>query len=278
MVVSAPTRSAVADAEADAPPGHRVALRDGEELDRQVARAGRPGRCWAPACRRAADRRRRDRRSPTAPRARPARRPSCRTRVDDGAGRVVREVDDQALGLARRARQRLFDLGVSVAAGPGRDRDRLAAGDDDAVAVDRIAGVGRQHAVAGADDRQQQVGEPLLRADGDDRLAVGVEASGRSGARTSRRSPCAARASPATACSAGCRRRLRRLDRRSTAALGARAVGVAEAEVEDVVPLGAQPRLQLVDGREDVGRQRGEALEPCRVSKMGRPSRGRDTT
>jgi len=47
---------------------------------------------------------------------------------------------------------------------------------------------------------------------------------------------------------------------------GARAgaVGVAQAEVEDIVPFGAQARFDLVDGGEHVGWKRGQAREPIR--------------
>ena len=96
--------------------------------------------------------------------------------IDDGAGGVVRVVDDEPLRLAGRARQRRFDLAVGIAARTGRDGNRLAAGDDHAEAVDRITGVGRQDAVPLADERQQEVGEPFLRAEGDDRLGLGIEA------------------------------------------------------------------------------------------------------
>ena len=155
--------------------------------------------------------------------------------VDDGAGRVVREVDDQALGLARRARERLLDLGVSVAARAGRDRHRLAAGDDDAEAVDRIAGIGRQHAVARADDREQQVRQALLRAERDHRLAVGIEALAVAARVPVADRLAALRAARATACSAGCPGVCASSIRRSIGGARAGAVGVAEAEVEDVV-------------------------------------------
>ena len=260
MFVSAPDQLAVADAEADAPAGHRIALRHREELDGDVARAvdledarRRLSVVHQIRVREIGDHPQRF--------ALGQRDDLLEEReIDDGAGRVVREVHDQALGLARRARERLFDLGVRVAARSGRDRHRLAAGDADAEAVNRITGVGRQHAVAGADDRQQQVGEAFLRAQRDDRFAVGVEALS-----VFARVPVADRLArlrhPARGHVALVARRLRLLDQAFDRGARAGAVGIAEAEVVDVVARRAQPRLQLVDGREHVGRQRGEALE-----------------
>ena len=61
--------------------------------------------------------------------------------------------------------------------------------------------------------------------------------------------------------------------------LRAGAVGVAQAEVVDVVPFGAQPRLELVDRRQHVGRQcgeTGELIEP--LGGPGHGESGRDTT
>ena len=180
--------------------------------------------------------------------------------VDRRRGRVVREVDDQALGLARRARERGLDLLEVILAGADRDRHRLAAGDDHAEAVDRIAGVGREHAVARADQREQQVRQAFLGADGDHRLAIGIEALA------------VAALVPVADRAAGLGQPLRRhvalvagaarlVDQAVDHRMGARPVGVAEAEVEHVVALGAQLRLQLVDGREHVRRQRRQARE-----------------
>ena len=41
--------------------------------------------------------------------------------------------------------------------------------------VDRVGRVGREHDVAGRGDRLGEIGEPLLRAQSDDHLAVGIE-------------------------------------------------------------------------------------------------------
>jgi hypothetical protein len=126
--------------------------------------------------------------------------------------------------------------------------------------MNRVTGIGRQHAVTGPDDRQQQVGQAFLRAQRDDSFPVGVEALS-----VFARVPVADRLArfrhPARGHVALVARRLHLLDQAFDRRAGAGAVGIAEAEVVDVVARRAQPRLQLVDGREHIGRQRGEALE-----------------
>ncbi len=51
----------------------------------------------------------------------------------------------------------------------------VRSGDDRAVDMDGIAGVGHQHRVARVEDGQAQVGDALLGADGDDGLCFRVE-------------------------------------------------------------------------------------------------------
>ena len=203
MVASDPTSASIADAEPDPPAGHRIALRHGEELDRHLARARNledAGR-WA----------------------------AVEHQV--GVGQVGDHPDVLALrqrhDLLVKARSAVAEVGLwgkltinpfgrrgeraSAASislsGPCRghgDRHRLATRDDHAEAVNRVARVGGQHAVPRTDQRQQQMRQPFLGADGDDRLALRVEASVRSDAGTSRRWRHAPRAGPWTACSAGC--------------------------------------------------------------------------
>ena len=263
IVPSAPTSVAVADAEADPPARHRVALRHGEELDGQLARP----RHREDAGRRASvvDQIGVGEIGDHPERLALGQRHHLleERRLDDGARRVVREVDDQALRLARRAREGRFDLLERIEPGARRDRDRLAAGDDHAVAVDRVAGIGRQHAVARADDGQQEVREPLLGAQRDDRLRLRIERLP-----VTALVPVADRLAhlghPARRHVALVAGALRLGDQPLDGGLRARPVGVAEAEVEDVVPFGAQARLQLVDGRQDVRGKRGQARELVR--------------
>ena len=130
--------------------------------------------------------------------------------------------------------------------GPAGHRQRLAARDDHPEAVNGIAGVGRQNTVTWRHQRQQQVRDPLLRADGHDRLRFGIE-----------RLPVSSLV-PVTDGLAGLRQALRRhvaLAARP-AGLGdqpvhcrgrAGAVGIAQTEIVNVVTLRAQSRLEFVD-------------------------------
>ena len=264
MVVRLPTSSAIADAEADAPAWHRVALRDGEELDRHIARA-----------RHLEDARRRVHVVEAQVGVRqvgddpqllaPGQRHDLLVEAHVGGGRrgVVREVHHQPDGGARRSGERALDLGVVVQLGTARDRNGLTARDDHAESMDRVAGIGRQDAVARADERQQQVGEPFLRADGHHRLAVWVERLSEAAAvpvadrltrfEQSLRRHVALAARPA---------RLR--DQALHGGGGAGAVGVTETEVEDVVSFGAQAGLELVDSGEHVRGKRGESSTASR--------------
>ena len=75
---------------------------------------------------------------------------------------------------------------------------------------------------------------------------------------------------------AGC---LRLLDQALDGGARAGAVRVAETEVVDVVARRAKPRLQLVDGGQHVGRQRGQAFESIvGFGAGGHREAGRDTT
>ena len=142
---------AVADHEADAPAGHVVALRQGEELDRDVLRA-----------RHLHDRRRlvaveddvgigevvHDDRC----RARAAERDDA---LEEVAGRRTARSDSPGklrisiFGFGSHARGSLLELGEEVDAGSCIGTERMSrAGDDRAVDVDRIAGIGHQHRVA----------------------------------------------------------------------------------------------------------------------------------
>ncbi len=51
----------------------------------------------------------------------------------------------------------------------------MGAGDDRAVDVDGVAGIGNEHGVARVEDGEAEVGDALLGADGDDGFGVGIE-------------------------------------------------------------------------------------------------------
>ena len=95
--------------------------------------------------------------------------------VGDIGGRVGRIADHQHLGARHRVAHRHFEAIEEVVAGRGRDRADRGAGDDEAEAVDRVGWVGREDDVARRGDRLGEVGEALLRAQGDDDFLVGVD-------------------------------------------------------------------------------------------------------
>ena len=98
--------------------------------------------------------------------------------IDDLRRRVRRIVQHQrdrlGHGVAHRALERRQEL-LERGAARHRDVAHRAAGDDEAVGMDRIAGVGHQHDVARRGDRLREIGEALLRAQRDDDLALGIE-------------------------------------------------------------------------------------------------------
>ena len=106
-------------------------------------------------------------------------------------GGVRREVDDERLGARGHARDQVFKLGEKLLAVVDGDADDVGAGDDRAVDVDGIAGVGHEHGVARVENGEAEVGDALLGADGDDGLGVGVEVDVVAASCTSCRWPCA---------------------------------------------------------------------------------------
>ncbi len=93
---------------------------------------------------------------------------------EDGAGGVVRTVDQQQLG----ARGDGGSQGVDVEPEVGRaqrDRHPHAAGHGDGGGVGVVVRLQRYHLVAGVDQRQHRRGDGLGRAGGNENFAVGVE-------------------------------------------------------------------------------------------------------
>ena len=165
----------IADRETDPPAGHRIGLAHRGELDRDVARP-----------RHFEDRGRR-----------------LAVEIDLGIGQVrqhddvlvAAEIDDLAVeieidGLRRRVGReiqhdrerrrhgvlrRLFQLGEKIVTRADRHVPHRRAGHDEAEGVDRIARVRHQDRIARRGDRLRQIGQPLLRAERDDDLALRIE-------------------------------------------------------------------------------------------------------
>ncbi len=90
-------------------------------------------------------------------------------------GGVGREVQDEHLRLRPMVADGRFHFLEEVHPRRHRDVADVRAGDDRAVDVDGVAGVGHQHDVAPVQGRQRQVGDAFLGADGDDGLLLRVE-------------------------------------------------------------------------------------------------------
>ena len=161
-----------------------------------------------------------------------------RNRVAHGAGQTIEE------GLARR----------------GRNRADRGSGDDEAEGVDRVGGVGRKHHVAGGGDRLGKIGEPFLGAESDDDLGFRVHRDPEAALVVGRLGLAQAGNALARGIAMGvwlaCHfaKLVDHVARR-------RAVGVAHAEIDDVLAARPSRGLHRVDLREDVGRQPANAIE-----------------
>ena len=161
-------------------------------------------------------------------------------------------------GFGKLIRIAMLELGEEIDAGRERNLTDVGAGDDRTVDVDRIAGVGHEHGVAAAERREHQMRDALLRADGDDGFAIGIEldapaalipvADRAAEPRDALRHRVAVRVAA-----------LHRLDQLGDDVRRRRAVGIAHAEVDDVLAAAAGGHLQLGRDRKDVGRQAREA-------------------
>ena len=209
--------------------------------------------------------------------ARPGDDLAVEVEVADQRGRVGGEVQhdrgrrrDRVLGGVRQ-------LAQQVDAGTERHVPDAGTRDDEAVGVDRVAGVRHQDGVARRGDRLRQVGQPFLRAQRHADLGLGVEAHAEAAGVVGR--PGAAQAGDAARGRVAVGLRVaRRLDQLVDDVGRRRQVRVAHAEVDDVATGGARLRLQLVDLGEDVGRQAPDAVElgiPHHSTLAGTPVRDR---
>ena len=173
---------------------------------------------------------------------------------------VVRERKDQQLRFRPRQLRGLFQPGEEVSVRRQRDGSEIAVGDDHRVGVDRIGRVRHQRAVARLQNREGEVGEPLLGAERRDRLGLGVELDAvpvavPAGDRDAQ--PCDA-AGGRVAVVLGV---LGGLDQLRDDVLGRPEVGIAHAEIDDVLTAGARLRLEVVDDREDIRRKPLDPVE-----------------
>ena len=267
----------IADHEADAPAGHVVGLRQREELDGDVLRAGDlhdGGRLVTvkgdvgvgevvhePDTELFAQ----------------GDQSLQKWKVDALRGGIGGEVDDEELGPRSHARYGVFNLREELGGGVDGEREDVSAGDDGAVDVDGITRVGDEDGVATIEDGEAEMGDAFLRADGDDGLGGGIEID------------VVARTVPVTNSFAEAGDAFG--ERITVGALLARgldhliddvrrrgAVGIAHAEINDVFAALAGGGLELAGYVEDIGWKALEAGEvvhllmlPSAVAEEGEP-------
>ncbi len=174
--------------------------------------------------------------------------------VDHLGRRIGREIQDQRLGRRHRLFDAAFQAVEEIVIRSDGDVMDVGPGDDEAVGVDRVARVGRQHHVARRGDRLGEIGQPLLRPQGDDVLGVGIDADVEAPFVIGRMGPAqtgnAARVRIAVGAPVA-----RHLDQLFDDMLRRRLVRIAHAEIDDVLAGRAGARLHRVDFGEHIGRQ-----------------------
>src|ERR1700691_1163723 len=166
---------AIADREADAPSRHVVALREREELDADIFRAGHLHHRRRLVAVEAQVRVREILRDHDVVFARELDHPIHEMQIDRCGGRVVREIHDEELGPRPASIDRRHQLVEKFFAAPNRHALHLRARNDASVLMDRIGRGRREHHVALVENRKRQMRDALLRADRDDRFRIGIE-------------------------------------------------------------------------------------------------------
>src|ERR1017187_4440199 len=174
--------------------------------------------------------------------------------LDTLGGGVGGEVDDEGLGARGHAGDEVLKLGEELLLVVDGDADAVGSGDDGAVDVDGVAGVGDEDGVAGVEDGEAEVGDALLGADGDDGFGLGIEIDAVAGLVPITNG--AAEAGEAAGDGIAMGGRLEdRFNELVDDVLGGCAVGVAHAEVDDVFAEAAGGDLHLAGDVEDIGRE-----------------------
>jgi hypothetical protein len=174
--------------------------------------------------------------------------------------RVRRKVDDQHPGFRERPVNRVLELGEEVDVGRDRHMPDVAAGDHRPVDVDRVAGVRDEDRVAAAKRCKRKMRDAFLRADGDDRLGLGIERDVVAPFVPMTDRPTQSRDAFRDRITVGVRP-AHRLDQLVDDMFGCRAVGIAHPEVDDVLAASTRGHLELGRDVEDVRRQPRQALE-----------------
>src|SRR5581483_2347691 len=175
-------------------------------------------------------------------------------------GRVAGKAENHHLRLWNRLPDGALQLVEEVDAGRHPYRPDVGTRDYGAVNMDRIAGIGHQHGVSMVEGGEHQMREPLLGADGHDRLGIRIQRDAESALVPVADRPPQPRNSLRYGISVGIVS-LRRLDQFVDDVPRCHAIGVAHAHVDDVLPALARRRLQLSGDVENVRRESLDAWE-----------------
>ena len=158
----------VADAKADAPTRHVVALRQREELDADVLGARhleKTRRLIAVECQIGIGQIVDDDEAMLLGRFDDALK---KIQLDHLGRRVMRKADDQHLRLGPGLPDRFFEMAEELFAGGQRNTAQIAAGQNNGILMNRIGRARTKHHIAGIDGRPGEMGQSFFSADGDD--------------------------------------------------------------------------------------------------------------
>jgi hypothetical protein len=174
--------------------------------------------------------------------------------------RVPRKVQDQHLRLGPGVLNGALQLLEEVHVRRQTHVTHVRAGDDESIGMDRIGRIRHQDRIPCPHGRKRQVGKTLLRADGDDRLAVRIQmdveaiAIPMTDGAAQPRDPARDRVAVSVLADG-------RLDQLVDDVLRRRLVGIPHPEVDDVLAPCSRFGLQLVDDVEDIRRQPLDAVK-----------------
>ena len=250
----------VADRKADPPAGHRIGLGQGRELDRDILGA-----------RHLQDGRRRIAviiklgisevaQHPDLVLLRPGDEPFVEGQVHRLGRRVGRIIDHQDRRARHGEGHGAVERAEIILVRRRRHRPDGGSGDDEAEHVDRVAGVGRQHHVARRGDRGGEAGKPLLRPHGHDDFGFRVDIDAKAAAIIIGLGLAEARNPLGLGIAMGVRL-ARDFDQLGDDMIGRRQVGIAHAQVDNVLSRGAGCGSHRVHFGDDIGRQALHAVE-----------------
>ncbi|MOA15580.1 hypothetical protein D3C78_1357450 [compost metagenome] len=178
-------------------------------------------------------------------------------------GGVGRETEDHHLRLGDRLADGPLEFVEEVHTRHQRHRTHLGTGNHRPVDMDRVAGVGHQHRVALVEGGQHQVCQAFLRADGDDGFAFRVDVDLVAFLVPVGDSPTQARDATGGGVAVGVFT-LGDLHQLLDDVRRGGAIGVAHAQVDDVLATAAGGHLELGSDVEDV---RGETIDARKAAR-----------